>query len=986
MIDGKSIIGNYCVLSELAMGAFGRVYLAQHTVLTNRVVALKLMHTVPLSSEQECNQFLQEARILELLRHDHILPILDVGIHQGMPYIVSEYASGSSLRDRIKHKKQQSLTTEEIQKILAQVGEALHYAHQKNIVHRDLKPENILFNANGNVLLADFGLATMLATASIKYLSNAGTPRFMAPEQFRGIVSMESDQYALGCIAYELWTGRSPFNGDDPFSLMYQHVNDAPVPPSKLNPTIPSHVEQAILKALAKQRHDRYADVKAFIAALNTTFNIQDDYNATGGLIISDLDYDEVGTSDLTEPATDRKAIEDEKPRIFLSDASLSSEDSTFIKAAQIGEESTFVKNISFDEESTYIKVPSKDEEETLIRNIGKEPQLPSFATKKLGSSKELPILPPGISLSELPTIRQRRRSKKWIIVALVSIGVIVILLSETLLYYSQHGSAGSQVKKKSSAVQIQPTTLDFGTLQTGLKVIQTILITNRGSQPIDWTIDTGGSSWLKVGTNSGVVAPGGAQQIIDTTADTDNLVPGNYSASEDIHYGNNVTPVPVKLIVVASNGKKQAELSINPTMLNFGNIQVGQQSTSVITVGNTGNEELKWTVDASNLNWLNFSPRSGKIQSGGVPQTLSVTVNAANLSAENYSAILNIQSNGGNSTVSVLLGVVSTTQQPVTQPPGPTLVPARINISPQNMSFTNVQLNSSNTQQLSISNRGGQPLTWSSSTTTNWITLDMNVGRINAGSSQSINLTVHTNGLSGGQTYSGLVSFSSNGGSLTVSVSLSTASPAVLSSDQDSINANNVCTWDRGSGRGIWTCYLTLRNDQNATSALDWTASSSGFSAANMTPGFSPSSGSISPGGSTSITITILTGSSESSCWASFSAQLIFTGPNTVNVPWNCVTPTYNANPSSLNAETNCQATSSTSWTCIVTLTQQGQGYINFYGSGSGASFSPLAAGTYGPGQSITVTVTISTGGTCPANTTLVFNSIQNVDVPWSC
>ncbi len=96
MYNGKSIIGNYCIISELAMGAFGRVYLARHTVLTNRVVALKLMHTVPLSSEQECNQFLQEARFLELLRHDYILPILDVGIHQGMPYIVSEYASGDS--------------------------------------------------------------------------------------------------------------------------------------------------------------------------------------------------------------------------------------------------------------------------------------------------------------------------------------------------------------------------------------------------------------------------------------------------------------------------------------------------------------------------------------------------------------------------------------------------------------------------------------------------------------------------------------------------------------------------------------------------------------------------------------------------------------------------------------------------------------------------------------------------------------------------
>ncbi len=263
MYNGKSIIGNYCIISELAMGAFGRVYLARHTVLTNRVVALKLMHTVPLSSEQECNQFLQEARFLELLRHDYILPILDVGIHQGMPYIVSEYASGDSLRNRMKDKTLQPLREVEIQKILSQVGEALQYAHQKNIIHRDLKPENILFNAKNDALLADFGLATMLATASIKYISNAGTPRYMSPEQFRGIVSKESDQYALGCIAYELCTGHPLFGGHDPFSLMYQHVNDEPVSPSKFNPNVPPNVEQAILKALAKQRHDRHTDISS---------------------------------------------------------------------------------------------------------------------------------------------------------------------------------------------------------------------------------------------------------------------------------------------------------------------------------------------------------------------------------------------------------------------------------------------------------------------------------------------------------------------------------------------------------------------------------------------------------------------------------------------------------------------------------------------------------------------------------------------------
>jgi hypothetical protein len=272
-----------------------------------------------------------------------------------------------------------------------------------------------------------------------------------------------------------------------------------------------------------------------------------------------------------------------------------------------------------------------------------------------------------------------------------------------------------------------------------------------------------------------------------------------------------------------------------------------------------------------------------------------------------------------------------------------------------------------------------------------NWISLDKYGGTINGGSSQSINAIVNTSGLSSGQTYSGTVTFGSNGGSLNLSISLSTvANPAVLSADQSSINANNDCTWVPGSGHGIWTCNLTLRNAQNASSNLNWTASSSGFDAANMTASFSPSGGSISPGRSEPVTLTILTGSSQSSCWASFSAKLIITGPNTVNVPWSCTAPTYVASPSNLNGGTGCQHTPGNPWVCTVTLTQQSQGYINFSGSqtgnGASATFNPCCGETNGPGQSVSVTVTITVTGGCPASITLVFQTLQNVNVPWSC
>ncbi|GHO95114.1 hypothetical protein KSF_051620 [Reticulibacter mediterranei] len=267
----NTTIGNYHVLSIIAYGSFGRVYLARHNVLANRTVALKLMHTVPLSSTEEHQQFLHEAKILELLQHPFILPILDVGIHDGMPYIVSEYAEGGSLRQYLKEHQGQLCELEEALAILSQIAQGLQHAHQQNIIHRDIKPENILFNGKKEALLADFGLATMLATASVKYVTNAGTPRYMAPEQFQGQISKETDQYALGCIAYELLTGHAPFDGIEPIALMYQHVHVTPQSLIQYNPQLPPSIDQAILKALSKQRQDRHTDVEAFMAALSTS-------------------------------------------------------------------------------------------------------------------------------------------------------------------------------------------------------------------------------------------------------------------------------------------------------------------------------------------------------------------------------------------------------------------------------------------------------------------------------------------------------------------------------------------------------------------------------------------------------------------------------------------------------------------------------------------------------------------------------------------
>jgi len=264
---GKQI-GNYRIVTELASSYFSHIFRGEHIFLPQRVVAIKLLHAY-LDSQQESERFLQEAQFLAMLKHRHILPIIDVGIYEKLPYLVVEYARNGSLRDRLlRRSSSHPLPMEEALAILRQVGQALHYAHELNVVHRDLKPENILFNARNEALLADFNIATVLETAKTKSIDIVGSPLYMAPEQFEGTISKRSDLYALGCIAYELVTGHPPFNAPNAFTLGLKHKNEQPSPPTQLNPQLPRHIEQAILKALAKERADRHISVSAFITAL----------------------------------------------------------------------------------------------------------------------------------------------------------------------------------------------------------------------------------------------------------------------------------------------------------------------------------------------------------------------------------------------------------------------------------------------------------------------------------------------------------------------------------------------------------------------------------------------------------------------------------------------------------------------------------------------------------------------------------------------
>ncbi len=253
-------IGNYRLAEKLDCGSFGCVYRAEHLHLKKHTVAIKLLHA-HLASHQKSDEFLQEAQFLYDLSHPHILPVLDVGIYEKkIPYLVVEYCPNGSLKQYLQRQHPGPLPVEEAVSILTKIGQALHHAHQHNIVHRDLKPANILFNAKGEVMLTDFGIAVLLEGTT--FINPDGTPAYMAPEQFQGIVSKKSDQFSLGCIAYELVTGQRPF---------LHSRTDPPIPPSTLNPLVPPHIEKAILKALAERHTDRHENVVTFIDVLERT-------------------------------------------------------------------------------------------------------------------------------------------------------------------------------------------------------------------------------------------------------------------------------------------------------------------------------------------------------------------------------------------------------------------------------------------------------------------------------------------------------------------------------------------------------------------------------------------------------------------------------------------------------------------------------------------------------------------------------------------
>lgn len=267
-LPAGSRLGRYRVERMLGSGTFGDVYLA-HDEQLDRRVAIKIPRRGRFTSEASVDQFLQEARTAAQMAHPAIVPVHDVGrSDDGRPFIVMQYIPGPTLRERLHG---EALPFVKAAELVLRIAEGLHFAHQRGIVHRDLKPGNILLDAQGQPLVADFGLATHESVLREHPGEFSGTLPYMAPEQVRREshwLDGRTDVWAMGVMLYELLTGRRPFLGKNDVEVADEIEHREPKPPRQIDDRIPVELERICLRALAKPLAQRYATAADLAADL----------------------------------------------------------------------------------------------------------------------------------------------------------------------------------------------------------------------------------------------------------------------------------------------------------------------------------------------------------------------------------------------------------------------------------------------------------------------------------------------------------------------------------------------------------------------------------------------------------------------------------------------------------------------------------------------------------------------------------------------
>jgi len=262
--------GRYKVTRKLGEGGRGIVFKAEDTKL-GRTVAIKVIKGEGLDQESFA-RFEQEAKATAGLSNPNIVAIYDIGQEDESHYLILEFVDGPNLSGLIRSEPGARCDAATTLRIGSQVCQALEYAHSRGILHRDIKPENIMITSAGLPKLMDFGLARALGGPNLTQRGViVGTPTYLPPEQALGKRSdTRSDLYSLGCVLYEMVTGKPPFRGDEAVKVIFSHINDLPMMPRKLAPEIPAALEQIILKLLAKDPDQRYQSASDLFQALKS--------------------------------------------------------------------------------------------------------------------------------------------------------------------------------------------------------------------------------------------------------------------------------------------------------------------------------------------------------------------------------------------------------------------------------------------------------------------------------------------------------------------------------------------------------------------------------------------------------------------------------------------------------------------------------------------------------------------------------------------
>ena len=280
IIAGKMLqIGDqfdhFHIQAHMAQGGMSDIYRA-FDLVNRREVVIKIPDQSMLGDPAQFERFQRELDVMKTLDHPAILKGLGSGKYNRVPYLVTEFVDGQSLRALIESSA--PLPTDQVVSLIRKIADGMAYCHNNDVIHRDLKPENILITSDGQPVIMDFGLALTKGAHRVTYSNlsaTMGTPDYMAPEQIEGQRGdQRTDLYALGTIMYELLAGKIPFTGDNNMVIMAQHLNNTAPRLDQVNPAIDPHIAAIVATCLARNPDDRYADMTALIEALDHPENV----------------------------------------------------------------------------------------------------------------------------------------------------------------------------------------------------------------------------------------------------------------------------------------------------------------------------------------------------------------------------------------------------------------------------------------------------------------------------------------------------------------------------------------------------------------------------------------------------------------------------------------------------------------------------------------------------------------------------------------